>query len=110
MSDVVTVDCAAAGRGAKARASAIKTPADLIRNMENPPEDDRARLTPGHQAFDPGDSGEIVIDDRHHEHQDEHETGQQHLLLQPYAEVPARHTLEGHDEDVPAVEHRNRKQ
>src|ERR1043166_944575 len=67
-------------------------------------------LTPGHQAFYPADSREVVVDDCHHQHKDEHETGQQHLLLHADAEVAAREPLERHDEDVAAVEHRNRQQ
>src|SRR5438874_334326 len=66
--------------------------------------------TPGHQAFYPADSRQVVVDDRHHQRKDDHETGQQHLLLHADAEVAARESLERHDEDVAAVEHRNRQQ
>ncbi len=39
------------------------------------------RLPPGHQVFDPADAGEVVVDHRHHQHQEHDEAGEQHLLF-----------------------------
>src|SRR5438094_8842384 len=69
-----------------------------------------ASSPPGHEALDPADSREVVVNHRHHQHKDDYETGQQHLLFHADAEVSARNPLERHDEDMPAVEHGDRHQ
>src|SRR5262249_37602655 len=67
-------------------------------------------VPPRHQAFDPADACKVVIDDRNHEHHQKDKAGEKHLLLDLRAEVAPRDPLERHDEDVPAVEHRNGEQ
>src|ERR1051325_7611845 len=68
------------------------------------------RLPPRHEPFDPANARQVVIDARDHQHEDDDEPGEQHLLLDAHAEVAAREPFERHDEDVSAVEDRNRQE
>src|SRR3954469_22432328 len=77
---------------------------------KKPPEARSANLAPGHQVLDPADTREIVIDDCHHEHHEDDETGEQHLLFDAGAEIAASGAFERHDENMAAVENGNRQE
>src|SRR5256885_16176400 len=119
MSAVVTEvceDCEAAARtlpaadNASARARGPMKRIDFTGTSAEAAAKGEPGSTPGHQAFYPADSRQVVVDDRHHQRKDDHETGQQHLLIHADAEVAAREPLESHVVDVDAAEHRIRKQ
>src|SRR6188768_111403 len=44
-------------------------------------------VAPRHQPLEPADTGEVVIDDRDHEHHQDDKAGEEHLLLHLHAEV-----------------------
>src|SRR5215203_5168437 len=54
-------------------------------------------VPPGHQALDDGNSGEVVVYHRHHQHQQLREACEKHLLFHLEAEVAPRETFERHD-------------
>src|SRR5262245_45223146 len=58
---------------------------------------------PGHQAIEESDAGEVVVEHRHHQQEKDGQTGEQHLLLHPHAEIATRDPLERHDHDVSPV-------
>src|SRR5207244_9089387 len=67
-------------------------------------------LFPGHESPDPTDAREVVVDDGRHQHHQYHEAAEQQLLLNLDTEVAPRDAFESHDEDVAAIEDRNRQQ
>src|SRR5882762_6551541 len=107
MSELVTDDCAAA-EAATLRATAAA--ASSLINFTTTSGPAAATSAPGHQPLDPRDSRQIVVDDCHHQHQDQDKTGEQHLLLDAQAEVATGEPFQRHDEDVAPVEDGNRHQ
>src|SRR6266550_9580377 len=65
-------------------------------------------ISPRHQPLYPADTREVVVDHRDHEKENEHKSGQKHLLFYLRAEVAPGDPLERHDEDVPSIEDRDR--
>src|SRR6266516_6750945 len=105
MSELVTDDCAAA-EAATLRATA--TAASSLINFTRTSSPAAATSAPRHQPLDTRDSCQIVVDDCHHQHQDQDKTGEQHLLLDVQAEVAPGESLQRHDKDVASVEDGNR--
>ncbi|MCK7461333.1 MAG: heme-binding domain-containing protein [Sphingobacterium sp.] len=66
---------------------------------------DASQRPPGIRTVEEADAGEVVVHHRHHQHHQHHEPGQHQALLHLHAEVAPRQALDGHDEDVPAVQH-----
>src|SRR6185369_2436 len=105
-----------AGRRASGRRSAgvkvgrsgmLESGPGRYRDVES--RDGRA-LSPGHQPFDPADTREVVVNDGHHERDQNYESCHQHPLLQANAEIAPDKTLERHDENMATVEDGNREQ